>query len=374
MAVNDKTLGLIFANMHHSNVADLTKQRTMGSVLFGGRYRLIDFPLSNMVNSGIDEVGVVTKSNYQSLLDHLGSGREWDLSRKKGGLHLLPPFGHVASGMYRGRIEALYGVWDFIENSPCDYVLCSDCDVVANMDYRPIINKHIESGADITVVYGKAVLSSEQCMNSTVLSIGEDNFVTDVLINPFMSGGCNVSLNMFVMGKDFLRNVVQHCISRSLYNFETDVLQAHTRDFKIYAYEHKGYFSRIDSTESYYKSNMALLNFENRAKLFTEKSPIYTKVRDDAPAKYGLDAQVTNSLIADGCIIEGKVENSILFRGVKVEKDAVVRNSIIMQQSVIGQRSDINYVIADKSVTIGKYKMLTGSEFYPLYIGKKATI
>lgn len=374
MAVNDKILGLIFANMHDSTVSDLTKQRTMGSVLFGGRYRLIDFPLSNMVNSGVDEVGVITKSNYQSLLDHLGSGREWDLSRKRGGLHLLPPFGHVASGIYRGRIEALYGVWDFIENSSAEYVLFSDCDVVANMDYKPLLSRHIETGADITVVYGKADMTSEQCKKSTIFNINDDDVITDVLINPDISGTCDVSLNMFVIRKDFLKNVVLYCTSRSLYSFETDVLQAHLRDYKIYGYEHKGYFSKIDSTDSYYKANMELLNSDIREKLFTEKCPIYTKVRDDAPAKYGIDAQVSNSLIADGCIIEGKVENSILFRGVKVEKGAVVRNSVLMQETVIGQRSDVNYIIADKSVNIGKYRMMTGSQFYPLFIGKGANI
>ena len=141
MSTKHKILGLIFANMHDETIYDLTKSRTMGSVLFGGRYRLIDFPLSNMVNSGVSEVGVITRSNYQSLLDHVGSGREWDLARKNGGLHLLPPFSHVASGMYRGRLEALYGVWDFIKTSDADYVILSDCDVVANMDYSDVIDK-----------------------------------------------------------------------------------------------------------------------------------------------------------------------------------------------------------------------------------------
>ena len=145
MSTKHKILGLIFANMHDETIYDLTKSRTMGSVLFGGRYRLIDFPLSNMVNSGVSEVGVITRSNYQSLLDHVGSGREWDLARKNGGLHLLPPFSHVASGMYRGRLEALYGVWDFIKTSDADYVILSDCDVVANMDYSDVIDKHIEN-------------------------------------------------------------------------------------------------------------------------------------------------------------------------------------------------------------------------------------
>lgn len=374
MTGKGNVLGLIFANMHDNTVSDLTKQRTMGSILFGGRYRLIDFPLSNMVNSGISEVGVITKSNYQSLLDHLGSGREWDLARKKGGLHLLPPFSHVASGIYRGRLEALYGVWQFIKNSTAEYVVLSDCDVITNMDYAPIVERHIQTRADITVVYGKSVMSMEQAIHSTVFAVNEKERVFDVLINPQMSGACDLSLNTFVISKEFLQNIVMEASSRSLYSFEKDVLQAHVNEYKIMGYKHDGYLSKIDSTNSYYKANMALLNSDIRDKLFLETAPIYTKVRDNAPAKYGLEATVKNSLIADGCIIEGHVENSILFRGVKVAKGANVKNAILMQDTVIGQKCDINYVITDKKVIIGNYRLLTGSQFYPLFVGKGANI
>ena len=374
MAVNGNVLGLIFANMHDETVIDLTKSRTMGSILFGGRYRLIDFPLSNMVNSDISEVGVITKSNYQSLLDHLGSGREWDLARKRGGLHLLPPFGHVGSGIYRGRLEALYGVWDFVKNSTADYVVLSDCDVVTNIDYEPIVEQHINSRADITVVYGKSILTMEQARSSTVVAVDDNNRIYDVLINPQISGACDISLNMFVTSKEFLKNIVLEAASRSLYSFEKDILQAHVKDYKIVGYKHEGYFSKIDGTNSYYKANMSLLNSDIREKLFLSESPIYTKIRDNAPAKYGIDASVKNSMIADGCIIEGTVENSILFRGVKVAKGATIKNSILMQDTVIGHKCDINYVITDKKVMIGNYRLLTGSQFYPLFVGKGATI
>ena len=360
--------------MHDSTVVDLTKSRTMGSILFGGRYRLIDFPLSNMVNSGISEVGVITKSNYQSLLDHLGSGREWDLARKKGGLHLLPPFGHVGSGIYRGRLEALYGVWDFVKNSTADYVLLSDCDIITNIDYNAVVKSHLETRADITMVYGKSILTMEQAKNSTIIAVSEDNRIYDILLNPQISGACDLSLNMFVISKEFLKNIVLEATSRSLYSFEKDVLQAHVKEYNIVGYRHDGYFSKIDGTNSYYKANMALLNLDNRNKLFLEERPIYTKIRDNPPVKYGLDAKAHNSLIADGCIIEGTVENSILFRGVKVGKGATVKNSILMQDTSIGQKCDINYVITDKKVNIGNYRLLTGSQFYPLFVGKGATI
>lgn len=374
MSSNKKVLGLIFSNMHDGTITDLTKARTMGSVLFGGRYRLIDFPLSNMVNSGIDEVGVITKSNYQSLLDHLGSGREWDLASKNGGLHLLPPFSHVSSGMYRGRLEALYGVWDFIKTSGADYVVLSDCDVVANIDYSKIVDAHISSGADITAVYAKDVVSVEQAQKATVFGINDDGRIVDVLVSPHLSGACNISLNMFVLSKEFLKNIVLEANSRGLVSFEKDILQARTHDYKIMAYRFDGYFSRICSMDTFYKANMNLLNTENRNKLFIANKPIYTKVRDNPPAKFAIGAKVKNSLIGDGCIIEGTVENSILFRGVKIGKGAVVKNCILMQDTNIGAKCEVNCVISDKNVVVGDMRMLTGSENYPLYIGKGAVI
>lgn len=374
MAGNRNVLGLIFANMHDTTVHDLTQSRAMGSVLFGGRYRLIDFPLSNMVNSGVDEVGVVAKSNYQSLLDHLGSGAEWDLARKKGGLHLLPPFSHVGSGIYRGRLEALYGIWEFAENSTAEYVVLADCDVVTNINFDSVIDYHIEHEADITVVYGKSVLNMDQTQHSTVFSIDDTGRVYEVLISPQISGACNQSLNMFVLSKKFLRAIVLEAQSKGLYSFERDVLQARLRDYKIMGYCHDKYYSKIDSINSYYHANMELLCADIRQKLFKKDTPIYTKIRDNAPAKYGLESYVKNSLVADGCVVEGRVENSILFRGVKVEKGAVVKNAIIMQDTVIGHKCDINYVITDKAVTIGDYRMLTGSQFYPLFVGKNAHI
>ncbi|MDD7428722.1 MAG: glucose-1-phosphate adenylyltransferase subunit GlgD [Oscillospiraceae bacterium] len=374
MSMNKKVLGMIFANMHENTVPELTKERTMGSVMFGGRYRLIDFTLSNMVNSGIDEVGVITKSNYQSLLDHLGSGREWDLARKKGGLHLLPPFSHVTSGMYRGRLEALYGVSDFIIRSDAEYIIMSDCDVVTSMDFNPIIEQHIESGADITVVYASDVINLEDARRSTIFGIAPDGRVNDVLINPSISGAANVSLNTFILSKEFLKNLILEGAAKGLYSFEEDILRARTHQYNIIGYCHKNYYNKISSVVGYYNANMDLLDSEKRGMLFPDNAPVYTKVRDNPPAKYAIGANVRNSLVADGCIIEGTVENCILFRGARVGKGSTVRNSIIMQDSIIGAKCEINCVITDKNVRISDGRMLTGSKNYPLYIGKGAEI
>lgn len=367
-------LGLVFANMHDTTLGDMTKNRTMGSVMFGGRYRLIDFPLSNMVNSGISEVGVITKSNYQSLLDHLGSAREWDLARKKGGLYILPPFGNVESTLYRGRIEALYGAMSFIKHSRAKYVILSDCDVVTNIDYKPIVAAHIESGADITAVAHTGVYSSDDIKTSTVFNVDADKNVTSVLINPDISGTCTTSLNVFVMSMDFLIETVNDAMARGNVSFERNILQDKCRELKIKIYEYDNYFSKLNSPESYFKSNMALLEPENARKLFVPKRSIYTKVSDNAPVKYDLDSKVSNSLIADGCIIEGEVENSVLFRGVKVGKGAKVKNCILMQGTVVGDNAELNYLITDKNVSICENHILTSSPQYPMYVGKGASV
>lgn len=367
-------LGLVFANMHDTTLGDMTKNRTMGSVMFGGRYRLIDFPLSNMVNSGISEVGVITKSNYQSLLDHLGSAREWDLARKKGGLYILPPFGNVESTLYRGRIEALYGAMSFIKHSRAKYVILSDCDVVTNIDYKPIVAAHIESGADITAVAHTGVYSSDDIKTSTVFNVDADKNVTSVLINPDISGTCTTSLNVFVMSMDFLIETVNDAMARGNVSFERNIFQEKCRELKIKIYEYDNYFSKLNSPESYFKSNMALLEPENARKLFVPKRSIYTKVSDNAPVKYDLDSKVSNSLIADGCIIEGEVENSLLFRGVKVGKGAKVKNCILMQGTVVGDNAELNYLITDKNVSICENHILTSSPQYPMYVGKGASV
>ncbi len=367
-------LGLVFANMHDTTLGDMTKNRTMGSVMFGGRYRLIDFPLSNMVNSGISEVGVITKSNYQSLLDHLGSAREWDLARKKGGLYILPPFGNVESTLYRGRIEALYGAMSFIKHSRAKYVILSDCDVVTNIDYKPIVAAHIESGADITAVAHTGVYSSDDIKTSTVFNVDTDKNVTSVLINPDISGTCTTSLNVFVMSMDFLIETVNDAMARGNVSFERNILQEKCRELKIKIYEYDNYFSKLNSPESYFKSNMALLEPENARKLFVPKRSIYTKVSDNAPVKYDLDSKVSNSLVADGCIIEGEVENSVLFRGVKVGKGAKVKNCILMQGTVVGDNAELNYLITDKNVSICENHILTSSPQYPMYVGKGASV
>ena len=374
--IYNNILGIIFANMHDESVSELTQVRTMGSILFGGRYRLIDFPLSNMSNSGIPEVGVITKSNYQSLLDHIGSGREWDLATKNGGLHLLPPFSHHKSGLYRGRIEALEGVLPYIQNSDAEYVVMCDCDVVTTIDFRQVIREHKKNQADITVVYAKHnfINTGVGSRASTILEVNEEKRIISATINPDILGEANRSLNMFVIDRKILEKIVSRYAPEGFASFDKQVLQQNKANYKICGYEHKGYYEKIEDIMSYYNANMNLLNPENKQKMFNNSAPIYTKVKDSGPAKYEAGSKVTNSLIADGCIIEGEVSNSILFRGVKVGKGAIVRNCILMQNTSVGEEAELHAVVTDKNVKIGKNKLLTASTKNALFIKKNQKI
>lgn len=372
---NEKVCGIIFSNTHDNIITELTANRTLGSVPFGGRYRLIDFPLSNMVRSGISQVGVITKYNYQSLIDHLGSGREWDLSRKVGGLHILPPFGNTAhDGIYRGKLEALHGALVFLTRSNCKYVVMSDCNIISNMDYTPLVEYHIQKGADITLMYKSVNVSEEQAGASILLKLDHTGKISDVMISPKTEGVSNLCLDVYVVAKDLLIDLIREANSKGEFDFDRSVLQGKKDSLKIYGYGYDGFVEDVYTMQSYYQANMDLLNPEARKVLFPVDRPVYTKIRDEVPVKYGIDAIAKNSLIADGCIIDGDVENCILFRGVIVKAGAKVKNSIIMQSTVIGSKCEVSNVIADKNVVFNDYRVVTGTIDYPVYLAKNSRV
>lgn len=368
----NNVIGLLFSNVHEERVRELTEKRAMGSIPFGGRYRLIDFPLSNMVNCGINKVGVMTKSNYQSLMDHLGSGKAWDLSRKREGLYMLPPFG-AQSSISNSRIDSLSSASRFLSSSKEDYVLLSDCDIVANIDYKKVIASHIAKGADITIVYRYGKIP-DKVTSAGVLQIDPESRVRDMLIDPRMDGECNYSMNVILIGRHLLIKLVEDCVSRNMYDFPRDFLQRNIPNYKVYAYEFTGFMQMIGSMNSYFEANMSLMLPQVRSQLFDPNRPIYTKVRDDMPARYGLGCNVTNSLVADGCQVDGEVHNCVLFRGVKVARGARLENCVIMQDSIIGRNSRLNYVIIDKDVEIKEERSLMGFQSYPVFISKGSIV
>ena len=373
--MNINATGIIFSNMHDEELHEITSNRTMGSLPFGGRYRLIDFALSNMRNSGITSVGVITKSNYQSLIDHLKSGKEWDLSRKREGLFIFPPFGRLHSGYYKNKIEALYGIMTYIKKSKNDYIILSDCDVVCNIDWKAVLNYHIDKKADISVCYfRKNPDQYQQTSNETVYTISPDGYITDILINQKISEPCCVGTNMWIIGKHLLVKILDDSIAHNHDSFERDVIQKKINHYKMAAWECNGYIKKINSISDFFQGNMDILTPSIREDLFYKYGHIYTKILDDIPARYETTAEVSNSLIANGCVIEGNVQNSILFRGVRIGKGSKISNSIIMQGSEIGENVTLNYVLSDKEVTFQNNRMLMGYELQPIYIKKGSSV
>ncbi len=366
-----KAVGIIFSNIHDDNVPELARIRTLGSIPFAGRYRLIDFPLSNMVNSGINTVGIITKSNYQSLMDHVGSGKDWDLARKDGGVIILPPYGDAESStLYTSRLEALKGITNFLFRADEEYVVMTDCDTICRINYNDVIEYHIRNRADITLVYTKLAKGDFNAENSNTFNLDKDGRIIDVKFKADESEEIsNVFTNVFILKKSLLQNIVMDSISHNKHHFMADIIASNLDGLKVMGYEHKGFFAGISSLQKYYESNLKMLDKDIRHEIFGDRS-VFTKIRDSAPAKYGKSAVVKNSLIADGCIIEGEVENSIIFRNVKVARGAVVKNSIVMQNTVLGENCTLNCIITDKNVSIRDRKVLSGSENHPFYIGK----
>lgn len=360
-------LGIIYSNSHDNCLPELATMRAMGSVPFAGRYRLIDFVLSNMVNCGIGKVGVLTNENFRSLMDHIGSGRPWDLSRKNSGLFLLPPFSKVPA--HRDpRLAALIACEGFIASSREEYVILADCNVICNIDYSKIIDRHIATKADITIAYTKGIMPPLHGL--CTFDIDDNDRIRSVEISPKTEGVVNYSTNICVLRKSLLEHLINEAQSRKYVSFEENIFMGKAESMELYGYEITEYNRTVSSIESYYSISMELLDNELRRQLFCKERPVLTKLRDSMPTIYRGSADVKNSLIADGCIIEGEVENSLIFRGATIAKDAVVRNSIVMQGAFIGEGSTLNCVILDKNVTIKPRKNLSGAENYPFFVGK----
>ena len=376
--VKRKTMGIIFANMHDAYAGSMTGKRALASLPFAGRYRLVDFHLSSLVHAGIADIGVIVKENYHSLMRHIGAGKEWDLARKIEGVQLYPPFIGTASGnVSHDRVDAINNVLPYIKMSSSKYSILMDCDHVCNIDLTEFVNEHIDSGADISILCYKPDNPDESAAkNGAALFHGPGSRVTDITYNSEtpLEGSFSLSMNVTVLERDLLIELIEDAFERQLQILERDILKPKLGDLFVRAHNHRGFVRRISSVQSYFHATMSLLDPQNRNALFLKDRPVITKVNDDAPVRYGITASVHNSLIADGCIIDGRVENSVLFRGVRVERGAVVKDSIIMQNSALNQGASATYIIADKYVQISEDRALMGYETYPLYIQKSSVV
>ena len=368
--------GLIHAGDSTPLMKDLTFSRSVAALPFGSRYRCIDFILSSLVNAGVNSVGVIASKNYHSLMDHLGSGKEWDLHRKREGLFVLPPFvTKDSTGMFLGTVGALRTAMGYVRRAPREYcILCSARNIL-NADLATLMEKHVASGADITILYqdGAPSVCEEQSKDLRLL-MDETGRVKEMELDPYKPRSSARSLDIMVMKKDLLQYLVEEAYARGEYDFKRDILLKKCGSLRIMGVKHTGFAARLDSAENYFAANMALLSNDVRKNLFDADCPIYTKVKDEMPTRYTEGSMAKNSLVADGCVIAGTVENSILFRGVTVEKGAVVKNSILMQAGNIGAGASLDHVILDKGVTITAGRALIGYDNFPIIIRKNMTI
>lgn len=368
-------VGIIFSNLFDNNLPELTKNRALASVPFACRYRLIDFSLSNMVNSGIDNVYVVTHQNYESLMRHIGSGKDWDLARRKGGVKLLPPLMNAYAGQsisYNTRLESLKNIVHTIDRMTEDYVVLTDCDSICNINLAGMLAQHEKTGADVTVACKSVEITPDKADSAVAISYDESGKVTDVVVRPKEVGTMNISIHIMVINRRYLQSVLHDAISHNYNNLYVDVLAKNTDIAKIYAYDYDGFYSNTVSLKDYYDCSMSMLgDSEGRKSLFgVRHRPVFTKVHNTPPTKYGEGSKVVNSLIADGCIIEGTVENSIVFRGVKIGKGTTVRNSIVFKDTYLGENVTLECVITDKKVVIRDGVKLCGHELQPFFIEK----
>lgn len=377
---NDEAIGIIFPNSYDNLIPELVTERLMASIPFAGRYRVCDFIISSMVHSGIDNISLIVKKNYHSLMDHLGSGQEFDLARKNGGLNIVPPYAQKQIQVYSGRIEALESLKGYLQKCSQKYVILSDANLIFNFDFRELIEEHKRSGADDTVMYYKdeipKAFTRPNSNNSELyytLDV-EDGRVKKIYINPKVGGKTNFCMNLHIMEREKLIRLIDDAYVHGLSYFTRDLLAQNTDTLNIHAYEYTGYVSQITDMQSYFKENMKLLNEENRNALFSNGNSIYTKIRDDNPTRYISGAKAKNVMVADGCVIEGEVENSVIFRGVKVGKGAKIKNCILLQDTVVEEGAVMEYVITDKNVRITKNKSLTGNESFQVYVAKGQSV
>ena len=373
---NANALGILFPNSYDSLVPDLVSERLMASIPFASRYRLVDFILSSMANCGIDNISLIVRRNYHSLMDHLGAGREWDLTRKNGGLNLVPPYAEKTVSIYNGRVEALAGILDFLKEQKEKYVVMADTNLAVNFDFNALIQAHMDSQADVTVAYREEPLPGDltghrDIGKSLYYTLAIDNGrVTKMYMNSKEPGVQNFSMNIYIIDRELLIDQINTAYVRGQVFFERDILAPQLERLNVQAFRYDGYVARISSMKSYFNENMKMLDDANVDALFSAGNPIYTKIRDDNPARYINGSKVSNIMAADGCIIEGEVENSILFRGVRIGKGARVKNCVLMQDTVIEADASVEYVVTDKNATITRDRIIKGAVTFPVYVAK----
>ena len=367
-------MGIIFTN--DATMGELTNKRTMAAIPFGGRYRQIDWALSNLACAGVRHVGIISRHSYQSLMNHIGDGEEWGLELEEGGLEFLTPYAQSTVGTYRGKLESLNNAKTFLKFGADDELLVMiDSAVLSNVDLIDILNKHVASGKDITVVTKAGIANGEKVLD-LALKLDENGEVSDMVVDYAASEDYLASMDIFVMNKKWLEKSVTEMVARDKFHMDRDLVMGGWRRgvVSVNVYQFDGIAMFNESVEEYFHNSLSLVKKDVRQDLFHGNHPIYTKTRDRVPTYYGDECEVENTLLADGCFIEGEVEDSILFRQVTVGKGAEIEDCVIMNDAVIGEGAQLKYVILDKDVTVTPGAKLIGTKNNPIIIKKGETV
>ena len=369
-----KTMGIIFAN--DGNISSLTERRTMASLPFGGRYRQVDFALSNLAAAGIHHIGIISRHNYQSLMNHVGAGEEWGLELEEGGLEYLTPYAMSKTDIYRGKLDALHSVMGFLEyGSEDEYVVMIDSAIVSNIDLQHVIKTHMESGKDITVVTKTGIANGKKQLDLAV-KLNADGELEDIAVDYVAPSDYLASMDIFVLSKKWLVKQVKEHIARNLFHMDRDLVlglwQKNMVSINVYQFPGIALFN--ESVEEYFNNSLALIRKDTRHDVFGYNHPVFTRVRDRVPSFYGESCKIEDCVVADGCILEGEVQNSILFRNVAVGEGAKVENCVIMNDTVIGEGAQLQYVILDKDITVRPGAKLFGSPNSPIIIKRGETV
>ena len=360
--------GIIFAN--DGFIGNLTEKRTMASLPFGGRYRQVDFALSNLSCAGIHRIGIVTRHSYQSLMNHVGSGEEWGLEMEEGGLEYLTPYSSSKTSDYRGKLESLYAAINFLEYGPNnEIVVMIDSAILSNIDLTKVIASHVESGKDITIVTKKGIADGNKIIDLAV-KLDDKGEITDMTVDYEATADYEASMDIFVLNKQFLVQQVKEHIAHNLYHMDRDLVLGlwQKNDITINLYSFEGLAMYNESLQEYFRNSLSLINKDVRQALFASNHPIYTKVRDKVPTYYGENCSIKNCSVADGCFLEGEAKESILFRNVTIQPDAKVENCVIMNDTVVGEGSNLKYVILDKDVVVRPGAKLIGTATQPVIV------
>ncbi len=367
-------MGIIFAN--DGSLGELTDKRTMASLPFGGRYRQIDFALSNLAAAGVRHIGIISRHHYQSLINHVGAGEEWGLELEEGGLEFLTPYAMSATDSYRGKLESLHSAMDFLTYGAEDeYVIMTDSAILSNIDLKDVLEAHIASGKDITVVTKTGIANGKKQLDLAV-KLNKKGELEDIAVDYIAPAEYLASMDIFVLSKKWLVHQVQEHIARNLFHMDRDLVLGlwQKGQVSIHVYQFPGVAMYNESLEEYFRNSMALIDTKTRRDLFGYNHPVFTRVRDRVPTYYGKDCEVEDCVLADGCLIGGEVEDSVLFRNVTVAPGAKVENCIIMNDTQVGQGAELKYVILDKDVAVRPGAKLIGTASNPVVVKRGETV